>query len=93
MVLLTYFDIKEGAAESWPRRNGFQEHGFGLLHCDSAQLVVGVDDVLQDEGGNVKNKLQRVGFNQCGVFSASFYRLPVVSRHDFDLVGRDQVSQ
>lgn len=27
------------------------------------------------------------------LYPSSFYRLPVVSRHDFDLVGRDQVSQ
>lgn len=58
---MTYFNIKEGAAKRWPCCNGFQEHGFGLLHCDSALLVVGVDDVLQDEGEKkVKCTLERV---------------------------------
>lgn len=54
LVLLTYFNIKECAAESRPCCDGLQEHGFGLLHCDSTLLVVGVDDVLQNEGKQKK---------------------------------------
>lgn len=49
-VLLTHFHVKEGAAESWPCCNGFQEGGFGFLHCESTLLAVGVDDVLQGDG-------------------------------------------
>lgn len=74
LVLLTYFNVKEGAAESWPCCNGFQEHDFGLLHCDAALLVVGVDDVLQDEGKlNVKCTLQMVHVYSTGCI---FINLP-----------------
>lgn len=57
-VLLTHFHVKEGAAESWPCCNGFQEGGFGFLHCESTLLAVGVDDVLQGDGKRKKKELK-----------------------------------
>lgn len=54
---MTHFNFKEGTAEGWPSRNGFQEGDFSLLHRDATLLVVGGDDVLQVEHRAKRGKL------------------------------------